>query len=110
MSYTIRRINISRRDGTGLMSAEIIKFQLREVCYMPKYDGTGPMGKGSMTGKGKGYCIIPLDDNYNFDSANSVDNNMPTPNAFSNDDFQKRRLFPYGIIGKGQGRGRCNQR
>ena len=28
---------------------------------MPKLDGTGPKGKGPMTGKGKGSCIIPLD-------------------------------------------------
>lgn len=27
---------------------------------MPKLDGTGPDGKGSMTGRGGGYCIIPL--------------------------------------------------
>lgn len=24
---------------------------------MPKRDGTGPRGKGCMTGKGRGYCI-----------------------------------------------------
>jgi len=27
---------------------------------MPKKDGTGPMGKGKMTGFGSGKCIIPL--------------------------------------------------
>jgi|WetSurMetagenome_2_1015567.scaffolds.fasta_scaffold34408_3 hypothetical protein len=27
---------------------------------MPKYDGTGPRGKGPMTGCGRGYCVIPL--------------------------------------------------
>jgi hypothetical protein len=26
---------------------------------MPKFDGTGPNGKGSMTGRGSGYCVIP---------------------------------------------------
>ena len=30
---------------------------------MPKYDGTGPNGKGPMTGRGSGYCIIPLNTN-----------------------------------------------
>jgi hypothetical protein len=25
---------------------------------MPRFDGTGPMGKGSMTGRGMGNCII----------------------------------------------------
>jgi hypothetical protein len=28
---------------------------------MPKLDGTGPNGKGPMTGRGSGYCVIPLD-------------------------------------------------
>ncbi len=27
---------------------------------MPKKDGTGPKGKGPMTGRGSGKCIIPL--------------------------------------------------
>lgn len=27
---------------------------------MPNYDGTGPDGKGPMTGCGRGYCVIPL--------------------------------------------------
>ena len=27
---------------------------------MPKFDGTGPTGKGPMTGRGSGKCIIPL--------------------------------------------------
>ena len=30
---------------------------------MPNLDGTGPKGKGPMTGKGRGSCIIPLDTN-----------------------------------------------
>jgi hypothetical protein len=27
---------------------------------MPEFDGTGPGGKGPMTGRGSGKCIIPL--------------------------------------------------
>ncbi len=27
---------------------------------MPNKDGTGPTGKGPMTGRGNGYCIIPI--------------------------------------------------
>jgi len=27
---------------------------------MPNYDGTGPGGKGPMTGHGRGYCVISL--------------------------------------------------
>jgi hypothetical protein len=28
----------------------------KEVCAMPGFDGTGPMGAGSMTGGGRGFC------------------------------------------------------
>lgn len=27
---------------------------------MPKQDGTGPVGRGPMTGRGRGKCIVPL--------------------------------------------------
>jgi len=27
---------------------------------MPNKNGTGPGGKGPMTGRGSGYCIVPL--------------------------------------------------
>jgi hypothetical protein len=27
---------------------------------MPNYDGTGPDGKGPMTGFGRGYCVMPI--------------------------------------------------
>jgi len=27
---------------------------------MPNFDGTGPNGKGPMTGCGRGYCVIPI--------------------------------------------------
>ena len=27
---------------------------------MPNYDGTGPDGKGPMTGFDRGYCVIPI--------------------------------------------------
>ena len=28
---------------------------------MPGYDGTGPEGRGSMTGGGRGYCAVPAE-------------------------------------------------
>jgi len=27
---------------------------------MPNFDGTGPRGKGPMTGCGRGYCVLPI--------------------------------------------------
>ena len=29
---------------------------------MPGFDGTGPMGRGAMTGGGRGYCVVALND------------------------------------------------
>ena len=30
---------------------------------MPRFDGTGPLGQGSMTGRGTGYCVVKLNSN-----------------------------------------------
>jgi hypothetical protein len=27
---------------------------------MPRFDGTGPMGQGPMSGRGMGYCAVPV--------------------------------------------------
>jgi hypothetical protein len=27
---------------------------------MPNFDGTGPSGKGPMTGRGRGYCVVSV--------------------------------------------------
>ncbi|NLE76826.1 MAG: DUF5320 domain-containing protein [Chloroflexi bacterium] len=27
---------------------------------MPRFDGTGPTGQGPLTGRGEGYCAVPL--------------------------------------------------
>ena len=29
---------------------------------MPGYDGTGPRGQGAMTGGGRGYCVVELNE------------------------------------------------
>lgn len=33
----------------------------RKVIEMPGFDGTGPLGLGPMTGRGRGYCMMRLD-------------------------------------------------
>ena len=40
-------------DAAG---AGAVDFNRKEVFYMPRFDGTGPAGMGSMTGGGRGYC------------------------------------------------------
>lgn len=53
---------------------------------MPGFDGTGPMGTGPMTGGGRGYCSMPLNDpSANFD------------------------MGGYGFYGRGRGRGHRNR-
>ncbi len=37
---------------------------------MPRFDGEGPSGMGSMTGKGRGYCIVPLESDLKNDAIN----------------------------------------
>jgi hypothetical protein len=32
----------------------------KEVSEMPGFDGTGPRGRGPMTGRGEGYCALVL--------------------------------------------------
>lgn len=35
---------------------------------MPGFDGSGPLGQGPLTGRGMGYCAVPLDEvNANID-------------------------------------------
>lgn len=29
---------------------------------MPRLDGSGPSGRGPLSGKGLGYCVVPLDE------------------------------------------------
>ncbi|WP_423219783.1 DUF5320 domain-containing protein [Desulfofundulus australicus] len=33
---------------------------VKEVNIVPGFDGSGPRGAGPMTGRGRGYCIVPL--------------------------------------------------
>jgi len=40
--------------GDGV--AEAALFKRKEVIQMPRFNGTGPMGAGPMTGGGRGYC------------------------------------------------------
>jgi hypothetical protein len=55
---------------------------------MPGFDGTGPLGLGPMTGRGRGYCIVPLGN---------------LPGAFSYP--VKGNFLRYGRLGRGFGRG-----
>lgn len=61
---------------------------------MPGFDGTGPMGMGSMTGGGRGYCATPV---------NSSGQPVRRPAGFYGRGYGAR-----GGFGRGGGRGRRN--
>jgi hypothetical protein len=66
-------------------------FKGKEVFYMPGFDGRGPAGTGSMTGRGQGFC----------NPSRTADG--PTP-------ILRRGYRSYGYgqgFGRGFGQGRC---
>jgi hypothetical protein len=58
---------------------------------MPKYDGTGPQGKGPMTGRGEGYCVLRLPDTdqapYGFAGIQGTPVSLRTPADRRTGDF-----------------------
>jgi hypothetical protein len=67
---------------------------------MPRFDGTGPMGQGPMTGRGNGYCVLPLTDH---DTPKS--NSVPIPRVYPYGGFRRRRFNSLRGFGRGCGRG-----
>lgn len=47
---------VSSGISTGYFLLDDKSFKEREMSYMPRGDGSGPMGMGPMTGRGAGYC------------------------------------------------------
>jgi len=51
---------------------------------MPGFNGTGPLGQGPLTGRGRGYCMVP------------ADNNPGVPYRISGtQDYPVNALYPY---------------
>jgi hypothetical protein len=48
------------RKRTNRNGAEVLSLSLGRRKAMPGLDGTGPRGIGPMTGRGMGYCVVPL--------------------------------------------------
>ncbi len=75
---------------------------------MPRFDGTGPMGQGPMTGRGNGYCVLPLTDNdtpiSNFTPIHPI-NYGPIPQVYPYSGFRRRRINSLRGFGRGCGRG-----
>ena len=69
---------------------------------MPRFDGTGPQGKGPFSGRGEGYCAVAQPDT---DKPYGFMGLQGTP--FSGLRFMRRlRQFGAGRRGTGRGRGR----
>ncbi len=64
---------------------------------MPGFDGTGPAGMGSMTGRGMGFCAMPVSQTSNVQPQVPV--YRPTPPVAQ---YTRPRFFP----GRGRGGGR----
>lgn len=61
---------------------------------MPSFDGTGPASEGTMTGYGRGYCILPLEQRDFF-----------SPYYATRPGFRGYRRFGRGSCGRGLGFG-----
>ena len=70
---------------------------------MPAFNGTGPAGMGPMTGRGMGYCVLPLSNpgvNRGFGYTGIYGASMPM-------NYPNTPLIPYRmpLYGMGFGRG-----
>jgi hypothetical protein len=74
---------------------------------MPGFDGTGPQGRGPLTGRGRGYCILrQANDRPGQVSGLAGIQGTPTRGFFRAGLFRvARRGFGHGF-GRGRGRGR----
>jgi len=72
---------------------------------MPGFDGTGPAGQGPLTGRGMGYCVMPLGENTNNPYFMPYVN-MGRPAGYANyNPYLPARRLPVRL-GMGRGRGR----
>ena len=78
---------------------------------MPRFDGTGPRGEGSMTGRGMGYCAVPLNDNAGaWPGVPRKAPGMPVRPYLSNFPGRGARAGMGRGWGRGMGRGRGGRR
>ncbi len=90
---------------------------------MPGFDGTGPLGQGPLTGRGRGYCITPISSDKNVTTGNaglqgySLSSDYPygfnyrrSANSLYNNSYYMQSgipMFPqrrWNYIGRGYGR------
>ena len=78
---------------------------------MPGFDGTGPLGQGPLTGGGRGFCVMPLNNNTRISYGTAGLQNYPAnipysnpqgPNSFLNPSYQylPYQLGSFGSFGR----------
>lgn len=77
---------------------------------MPAFDGTGPMGQGSMTGRGMGYCAVPVRDGDNPNQVSNPTGYANAPRVYPYGGTGARRFYPFRGFGRGRGRGFARRR
>ena len=82
---------------------------------MPGFDETGPRGLGPMTGRGLGYCVVPIGTSHGYTKHNEPysDINQPYPGPFNT---QPYAFHPPGTVPsyrvpfrRGRGRRSCGR-
>jgi len=65
---------------------------------MPGFDGTGPLGQGPLTGGGRGFCVMPLNNNTRISYGTTGLQNYPVNIPYSNPQAHNSFLnlsYPY---------------
>lgn len=76
---------------------------------MPRFDGTGPSGRGPLSGRGEGYCIVRNDMTNPVDTAGymGLQADPYSGRGIGNTGYQPGIPFRgMRCIGRGRGRGR----
>ena len=68
---------------------------------MPRFDGTGPRGMGPLTGRGMGFCAVPVSET----PTGYIPAYRPAP-VYGYGYPSRPRFFCAGRGGRGRGRGR----
>lgn len=71
---------------------------------MPGFNGTGPLGRGTMTGRGKGYCMVNLTRENSVQQLIVAGVDTPTQNSYPSGASSKKEFFPACGLGCRGGR------
>ena len=70
-------------DKNALKAVSIGGYLIMRGDIMPRFDGTGPMGRGPLTGRGMGFCAVPLSE--------------ITPRGYIPTPYRPTSVYGYGV-------------